>query len=311
MSALIGALLIAMREGVEAALVVSILYAYIVQTGRRDVLPKLWAGVFVGAIIPSLVGAYLTWGAYTLTTQAQEILGGTLSIFAALLVTWMILWMVQNSAEMSKGIKQQAAAKLGRDHGRGWTMFWIALITIGREGLETALFIWPMFLSSQDTKMPALGVILGLIIAIIIGILLYTGTAHLNIKVFFRVTGYFLIFVGGGILAYGFHDLQEAGVIPGINRYLFDISGYFPDSGFFSLNSFWFNLAKAIFQFNPSPTALEFFAWLFYILIVGFLFMWLNHRQDQRLVALGSTNRKPVACVEPSPQEAKTTGDTR
>lgn len=285
MAALFGAFLIAMREGVEAALVVSILYAYIVQIGRRDVLPKLWAGVLIGAIIPSAFGAYLTWGAYTLTTQAQEILGGVLSITAAALVTWMVLWMVQHSAELSHGIQSQAAEKLGENHGNGWSMFWIALITIGREGLETALFIWPMFINSSDGRMPAIGVILGLVVAIIIGVLIYTGAARINIKLFFRVTGYFLIFVAAGILAYGLHDLQEAGLIPGINQYLFDITGWFPDSGFFSLNSFWFNLATAVFQFNPSPTAVEFFAWLGYIVIVGTAFTVLNHRQDKQLAA--------------------------
>lgn len=97
--------LIALREGVEAALVVGILIAYIYKVGRKDIMPKLWLGVALAAVIPLGLGVWWTWGPYTITFQTQEILGGSLSIVAMAFVTWMIFWMGKNSRKLAQSVR--------------------------------------------------------------------------------------------------------------------------------------------------------------------------------------------------------------
>ena len=104
--------LIALREGVEAALIVGVVAAYLVKVGRRNLLPKVWLGVIIAAALPLSLGAIMTWGPYTLSFQAQEILGGTLSLVAVAMVTWMILWMSSNSRQFARKLREDTAAQL-------------------------------------------------------------------------------------------------------------------------------------------------------------------------------------------------------
>ena len=207
-------LLIALREGLEAALVVSIIVAYLVKSGRRDALPKLWLGVGLAALIPLVAGAIMTWGPKTLTFQGQEILGGTLSFVAVGLVTWMIFWMGKNAREL-KGELEGSLSKSLSAGSSGWGIVWIAVVAVGREGVETALFVWATVRSSIETSamQATVGVIAGLAIAIVLGVLIYQGAVRINLRVFFAVTGYFLVVVAAGIIAYGIGDLQEAGLL--------------------------------------------------------------------------------------------------
>ena len=281
---MLGALLIALREGLEAVLIVSILYAYVKKVRREDVLPKLWLGILVGTTVPMSVGAYLVWGTYTLTTQAQEALGGFLSLFAVALITWMVFWMAEHSVALSAQINAQAEKA-------GWSMFVIALITVGREGLETAIFIWPMLKNASDNENATglvIGVVIGLIISVILGYLIYKGIAKVNLRMFFQVTGYLLIVVAAGVCSYGFHDLQESGLIP-MTAPLFDITGYIPSLVY---NGGLYDLLVAIFQFSPSPTALQFFSWLIYLLVVCALFYVYNQKKQglQAATPNGSNN---------------------
>ena len=210
-------LLIALREGLEAALVVSIIVAYLVKADRRDALPKLWIGVGLAALLPLAIGAILTWGPKTLTFQAQEILGGTLSFVAVGLVTWMIFWMGKNAREL-KGDLEGSLSRTLAEGGSGWGVVWIAVVAVGREGVETALFIWATVRSSieSSTMQTTAGVVTGLALAIVLGVLIYQGAVRINFRIFFAATGYFLVVVAAGIVAYGVGDLQEASVLPGI-----------------------------------------------------------------------------------------------
>ena len=134
-------LLIALREGFEASLIVGILVACLVKADRRDVLPRLWLGVGLAALFPLAIGAALTWGPKTLTFQAQEIIGGGLSLVAVAMVTWMIFWMGRHSG----GLRQELESSTRRslvERSSGCGMVGIAVLAVGREGVETALFIW-------------------------------------------------------------------------------------------------------------------------------------------------------------------------
>jgi high-affinity iron transporter len=255
--------LIGLREGLEAALVVSILVTYLVRVQRRDVLPKLWLGV-IAAIVASLaLGAILTFGAYGLSFQAQELIGGLLSIAAVGLITWMIFWLAKTSANLKGHL--HSSVDRGLVAG-GFSIALVAFLAVGREGIETTLFIWAAVRASGETTIPLLGAMLGIAIAVMLGYLVYRGMVKINMTVFFKWTGVLLITVSAGVLSYGVHDLQEAGVLPGLSSLAFNLTGAIPPDGWYG------TLLKGIFNFSPATTWLEFAAWWIYIVTVGLLF---------------------------------------
>jgi len=264
--------LIGLREGLEAALVVTILVAYLVKTDRRHLLPRIWAGVAIAVAISLAFGAALTFGPRGLTFKAQELIGGSLSIIAVGFVTWMIFWMARAARSISGELrgKVDVAAE-----GRGWSLIIVAMLAVGREGLETALFLWAATrVATRDavgavtpTWEPLLGAALGILTAVVLGYLLYRGAIRINLSKFFTWTGAFLILVAGGVLSYGVHDLQEAGVLPGLNNLAFDVSETIEPGTWFA------TLLKGIFNFSPATTWLELAAWLLYVVPVMFLFL--------------------------------------
>jgi len=267
--------LIALREGVEAALIVGVVAAYLVKVGRRNLLPKVWFGVIIAAALPLSLGAIMTWGPYTLSFQAQEILGGTLSLVAVAMVTWMILWMSSNSRQFARKLREDTAAQLAS--GSEWGVVWIAFIAVAREGIETALFVWATIKSSAENAIaaPALGVVTGLLVAVVIGWLIYTGAARINLSIFFNITGLLLIFVAAGIVSYGIGDLQESSVLPGWGIPIYNITAYLDGSvySWLTTSSWWWTLLEAMFNVNASPTHLQLIGWMLYIVIILPLFL--------------------------------------
>lgn len=267
-----GAFLIALREGTEATLIVGILVAYLVKVGRRDILPALWAGVFFAAAIPLSIGAYLTWGLPEFNSfHLQEILGGTLSIVAVIFITWMIFWFAGKGKELSRSLEADAKRALATGSKAG--IVWLAILSVGREALETAIMVWGVVKSSSvqgANTQPAWGVLAGLIISFFIGYLVYKGTSIINLRLFFTVTGYLLIFVAAGILMYGVRDLQEANILPGWGVFVWDGTDLIRGS----INSAWFVILNAFFniEYLFSPTMLMFIAWIAYLVPALVLF---------------------------------------
>lgn len=260
--------LIGLREGLEAALVVSILVAYLVKTERRGLLPRIWLGVSIAVLASLGFGFALFFGPRGLTFEAQELIGGTLSIVAVALVTWMIFWMARAARSLSgelRGQIDQAA------EGSWWGLVLVAVLAVGREGLETALFLWSATEAvSRDTNatwQPLVGAALGIGTAVVLGYLLYRGAISINLSTFFTWTGGFLILVAGGVLSYGVHDLQEAGVLPGLHRLAWDVSDTIDPSTWYA------TLLKGIFNFSPQTTVLEAVVWVLYVVPVMYLFV--------------------------------------
>lgn len=246
--------LIGLREGLEAALVVGLLLAYVRKTGKAHLVPKIWMGVLTAVVVSLGFGALLTFGPRGLTFEAQEAIGGSLSIIAVGFVTWMIFWMAENSKHLSRELGQ----KIDAAQASTAAVVVIAALAVGREGLETALFLWAASQSAGSGAMALVGALLGIIIAIALAWLIMRGVLKLNLATFFRYTGIFLIFIAAGVLAYGVHDLQEAGLLPGLHHLAFDLSHIIAPTSLVG------TLLKGIFNFSPATTWLEAGAWLMY-----------------------------------------------
>ncbi len=268
--------LIGLREGLEAALIVSILIAYVVKTDRRELLPRIWAGVGIAVAISLSFGALLTYGPRGLTFEAQELIGGVLSIIAVCFVTWMIFWMAGAARGISAELRQRVDDSA---NSKPYALAVVAMLAVGREGLETALFLWAATKAGTDgtttaTWQPLLGAGLGLATAVFLGWLIYKGALRINLTKFFTWTGAFLIVVAAGVLAYGVHDLQEARFLPGLNNLLFDVSESIPPSSWYG------TLLKGIFNFSPQTTVLEAIAWVGYLVPTMALFLRKVRKKD-------------------------------
>ena len=259
--------LIGLREGLEATLVVVILVAYLVRSGRRELVAPVWAGVALAVALSLAFGALLTFGPRGLGFRAQEAIGGTLSLVAVAFVTAMVMWMARSARTLSGELKGQVdrAATAGR---AGVVV--VAALAVGREGLETALFLWAATQAatgaSGSTAGPLLGASLGLATAVVLGYLFYRGAVKINLSRFFTWTGGVLILVAAGVLAYGVHDLQEAALLPGVDRLAFDVSDVVDPASWIG------TLLKGTLNFTPATTWLQAIAWMAYVAIVMPLF---------------------------------------
>ncbi|MFF8604032.1 iron uptake transporter permease EfeU [Streptomyces sp. NPDC015232] len=253
-----GNYLIGLREGLEASLVVCILIAYLVKTGRRDALRPIWIGIGVAVGLALAFGAGLEFGSQELTFEAQELLGGSLSILAVVLVTWMVFWMRRTARHLKAELhgKLDAALRMGTG-----ALVATAFLAVGREGLETALFVWASVRASSDgSHAPLAGVVLGLLTAVLLGWLFYRGALKINLAKFFTWTGGMLVVVAAGVLAYGVHDLQEARFLGGLENKAFDVSGTIPP------DSWYGTLLKGVFNFQPDPTVVQVTVWALYLI---------------------------------------------
>ncbi|WP_308344379.1 iron uptake transporter permease EfeU [Streptomyces sp. ISL-94] len=260
-----GNYLIGLREGLEASLVVCILVAYLVKTERRDALRPVWLGIGIACGLSLVFGAMLEFGTQELTFEAQELLGGSLSIISVGLVTWMVFWMKRTARHLKAELHGKLDTALAMGTG---ALVATAFLAVGREGLETALFVWASVRASgEGSSAPLIGVLLGIATAIVLGYLFYRGALKINLAKFFRWTGGMLVVVAAGVLAYGVHDLQEARFLGGLNDRAFDISGAIPP------DSWYGTLLKGVFNFQPDPTVLQLAVWALYLVPVLALFL--------------------------------------
>ncbi|MEU0510433.1 iron uptake transporter permease EfeU [Amycolatopsis sp. NPDC006125] len=262
---LFSSLLIGLREGLEAALVVSILVAFLVKTGRRSALRWVWPGIAAAVLLSVGVGAILTFTTAQLSFEQQELLGGSLSIVAVGFVTAMIFWM----RKASKSIAAELRGKMDEALAIGpLAVLLLSFLAVGREGLETAVFFYAAVQTAQGgTTQPLIGFAVGIAIAVAIAYGLYRGAIRFDLGRFFTITGVLLVFVAAGVLGYGLHDLQEAGFLPGLHTLAFDASTAIPETSWYGA------LLKGVFNYSQQTTVLQAIAWIAYVVIVLPLFL--------------------------------------
>jgi high-affinity iron transporter len=252
--------LVGLREGLEAALVVVILLAFLVKSNRTWGVRYVWSGVGVAVALSVALGAALTFGTRQLSFETQELVGGVASIIAVGFVTVMVFWMKSAARTISGELKGRLDRAL--DLGPLAVAF-VGFLGVGREGLETAIFFYATAQAAgAGNTVPLLGWALGLGVSVVLGWLIYRGALRIDLGRFFRWTGVVLVLVAAGILAYGIHDLQEAAVVPGLTTLAFDVSAVVDPSSWYAA------LLKGIFNFTPQTTVLQAVAWSLYVAVV-------------------------------------------
>lgn len=256
-------LLIGLREGLEAGLVISILLAAVRKSPAAAEAPRptapVWLGVLGAITVSASVAAVLSSTTSSFGARGQDILGGLLSVVAVALVSAMIFWMSRTATNLSGELSGKVREALMLGAG---ALALTAFLAVAREGLETTLFLWTAARAAGESVGPIIGGALGLAIAVLLCWGLYRRSVRMNLKVFFTRTAVLLIVVAAGILAYGIGDLQTAGWLPGRSWYAFDFSG----NGW--TDSWWVAIITGITQLTPRMTVLQVLGWAGYLAIV-------------------------------------------
>jgi high-affinity iron transporter len=261
-SQLFGSGLIGLREGLEAAIVVTILVAFLVKAQRRDALKWVWLGVAAAIVMTIAVFLAIQLSAYTISGLGAEAIAGIASLVAVAIVTTMVLWMKSAAAGLSGELRSGMARALETG---SMAVLALAFLAVAREGVETALFM--VGYAEAETAWPLVGLVTGVLIAAAIAYGMYAGAIRINLSKFFTYTGIFLIVVAAGILSYGVGALQTVGWLPGLSTKAFDVSSWF------NWSSWYGEIIQGVFNITPTPTVLQLSAWLVYLVVVLAIFV--------------------------------------
>ncbi|MGO9785083.1 MAG: iron uptake transporter permease EfeU [Streptosporangiaceae bacterium] len=298
--------LIGVREGLEAGLVVSILLAALRKTaapeaaGRRVSSAPVWLGVLGAVMVAGSFAAVLTFSTSVLSSRAQEAVGGLLSVLAVGLVTAMVFWMRRTAASLSAQLRGEVQRAVAVGAG---ALTITAFLAVGREGLETTLFLWTAVRASGSTAAPLVGAALGLAAAVVLCWLLYRRAVRLNVGVFFSRTAIALIVIAAGVLSYGLGDLQDAGLLSGQRWIAFDLTAHVDP------NAWWVSIVTGATELAPKMTVLQVAAWLAYLAVVIPTFVHAGRAGAAANSAVASSPAasspaasQPVAATAPAPR---------
>lgn len=256
--------LIGLREGLEAALVVGILVAYLVKVRRTEHLRWIWIGVGIAIAVSLGFVLVLDVTSNSLSDEAEEAFAGIMSLLTVGFLTWMVFWM-RRTAHTIKGElhgKMDAAIDVG-----GIALATLAAIAVGREGLETALFLWTNEQATSGAGHPAVGGLLGLAVAVVLGYLIYRRAINFNLSTFFLITGALLIVVAAGVLSYAVHEFQELGWLPGEDAIAITMPSWYDEQGWYG------SILSGLFNFRASLSVLQVVAWFAYLVPTLLLFL--------------------------------------
>jgi len=259
-----------LREGLEAALIVGIISAYLVKVGRSDALPKIAVGVIAAVGLSIAAGAAVALTVGKLPVVVQETFEGLAAVAAVAVLTWMLFWMRRQGRAMKGELEADVQAALLA--GSTGALVGLSFIAVIREGLETSLFLVGQANSAEQGAIWVLvGALIGLAIAAVLGVGFYHGSRRLNLSTFFRWTGVALIFIAAGLLSSAVHELIEIGVITFGTQPAFDVSGVLPHDA--ASGNLLGQFLRAIFGYSATPEVTTFVVWLTYVVVVLYLFL--------------------------------------
>lgn len=261
---MVSSLLVGLREGLEASVIVAILIAYLVKRDLRSYIPRVWMGV-AAAVAVSLGAASLLYATSNELGETQAaIFEGVTSVLAAGLITWLTFWMATHARAMKNELHSKVDAALT---GSSFALVGVAFFAVLREGLETAIFMFPSTQMATSAWESFIGLWIGLTISVVTGYAIYKGVIRLNLGKVFSVVGALLIVVAAGVLNYGIHEFHEAGVITFGSEIAIDTTSIIAKDGLVG------SLLRGFLSYRGSASTLEVFVWVSFIAIVGSLYL--------------------------------------
>ena len=255
---MLGSFLITLREGLEAALIIGIILAYLAKTGNRQGFKPIWIGTALGVLASLAAGAIIYFTAGELEGSAEEIFEGSAMFVAVGVLTWMIFWMGKQAANIKAHLQAQIQSAL--TSGSSLAMVVIVFVAVVREGIETVLFLFAATRTAESTFSFTLGGLLGLLAAVLMGYAIYKGTSRFNLRAFFNVTSVILILFAAGLLAHGIHEFNEVGFIPPVIEHVWDTNGLVAEASTFG------RFLTALFGYNANPSLTEAIAYFVFLL---------------------------------------------
>ena len=276
---------IGLREGLEAALIVGIVAAFLVRQGRRDAVRQVWLGVAAAVALCLGLGLVVDLLERSLPQRGQEALETVIGLVAVVLVTTMIVWMRRHARTLKGGLESAASAALARGSTRALVV--MAFLAVLREGLETAVFLLATFQASLDRVSAPVGAVLGLVAAAALGYALYRGGTRINLQRFFTLTSVVLVVVAGGLLMTAAHTAHEAGWLDVGQATALDLQWLVRPG------TPWSAVVTGVLGIQPRPTVVEVLVWALYLAVM-------------LTVVLRPGPRRPRPTPAPTPTSART-----
>lgn len=244
---MLAAFLIMLREGMEASLITGVVATYLGRTGRGSWLPAVWVGVLLAVAASLFVGMGLQIVSAEFPQKAQELFEAIVGLVAVGVLVSMVFWMRKAARSIRSELEGSIDSALAAGSGQGWALIGLVFFAVAREGLESVFFLLAVFQQSTGPAVP-LGALAGVLVAAGIGYAIYVGGVRINLRLFFRLTGIFILVVAAGLLASVLRNLHEAGLWNGLQQTVFDLSGVLPVSGLPG------SLLSGIFNYQDTPT---------------------------------------------------------
>lgn len=258
-------LLIMLREGIEAALLVGIIATYLRQTGRAAWIPTIWVGIFLAVALSFVVGASVLLLGGEFPQKQQEAFEALVGLVAVGFLTWMVFWMRRASRSVKAGLHDDVDRALNKGSGSAWALIGMAFFAVAREGLESVFFLLAVFQQSPGPAAP-LPALAGIVISAAIGFGIYYGGVRINLKQFFYWTGLFILVVAAGLLAGVLRSLHEAGIWNLLQDRAFDLTEILP------LSSILGTILSGLFGYHDAPAIGEVLIWAVYLGVTLSLF---------------------------------------
>ncbi|MBP2167120.1 high-affinity iron transporter [Erwinia toletana] len=257
--------LIMLREGLEAALIVSLIASYLKRTQRAKWFGAMWIGVFIAVALCLAVGVFINETTGEFPQKEQELFEGIVAVIAVAILTYMVFWMRKVSRNVKAQLEDAVDHALQKGNNNGWALVLMVFLAVAREGLESVFFLLAAF--QQDVGMaPPVGAMLGLAVAVILGMLLYWGGVRLNLAKFFKWSSLFILFVAAGLAAGAIRAFHEAGLWNHFQDIAFDLSNSL------STHTLFGTLLEGILGYQETPTVSEVAVYFIYLIPALLLF---------------------------------------